>query len=184
MKQDAIKVLQKRCRYYWFFQELIGDPKKARINKDIRRLLLFTLQRILVLFQRVLGVNRRKDYLFSCGANWFSITDEFANYVVNKEKWVSDTFVNTLCCDEVFLQTLLVNSPYKENTYRHGENATWQEANQRMVDWGRGRPYIFRKNDYEELVQYSYCFARKFDWQVDKDIIKMLYEKNQKVDKL
>lgn len=180
MKPDTVKDLQKRSQYYWIFQEYIGDPKKIKQSGNVKKIALFGIQRCFVLLQKFFGINRRKEYLFSCGANWFSITNEFANYVVSKEKWIENTFANTLCCDEVFLQTLIVNSPFRENTYRHGEAATWQEANQRMVDWGRGRPYIFRKKDYDELVNYPYCFARKFDWQVDKDIIKLLCEKNQK----
>ena len=180
MKPDSMKKLQKRSRYYWLFQETIGDPKKLKQTKNVKKCLLFILQRSFVLLQKTIGINRTKDMPFSCGANWFSITDDFANYVVENEKWVFDTFKNTLCCDEVFLQTLLVNSPYYKNIYRNGEKATWQEANQRMVDWGRGRPYVFRKTDYDELVKYPYCFARKFDWKIDKDIIQLLYEKNQK----
>lgn len=47
----------------------------------------------------------------------------------------------------------------------------------REIDWKRGRPYIWRKVDYENLSRSKKIFARKFDANVDKDIINLLIEK-------
>lgn len=46
----------------------------------------------------------------------------------------------------------------------------------RLIDWGRGRPYIFRSEDYEELINSPYLFARKFDENIDGQIIQRLYD--------
>lgn len=46
----------------------------------------------------------------------------------------------------------------------------------RLTDWNRGNPYVFRNEDYEELVQSKYIFARKFDEKIDEKIIDRLYE--------
>ena len=47
----------------------------------------------------------------------------------------------------------------------------------REIDWKRGRPYIWRKEDYEYLSQSNKLFARKFDENVDGEIINMLINK-------
>lgn len=47
----------------------------------------------------------------------------------------------------------------------------------REIDWKRGRPYIWRKVDYEYLSRSKKIFARKFDANVDKDIINLLIDK-------
>ena len=43
------------------------------------------------------------------------------------------------------------------------------------VDWNRGNPYIYRIDDYDELIHSKCMFARKFDSNVDKKIIDKLY---------
>ena len=78
-----------RVRYYYWFQEIIGRKKNFLI-KALRK------------FQTSFGIQRNKEILFQKGANWFSITDDLARYVISKEKWIRKTFRYTICCDEVF----------------------------------------------------------------------------------
>ena len=44
-------------------------------------------------------------------------------------------------------------------------------GNQRLIDWKRGNPYTWRKQDFDELVNSDLLFARKFDIVVDNQII-------------
>ena len=161
--------LQKRVKYFWFFQEYIGNPKTAIKNKDIFRMALLACQRALVFIQKIIGVDRRKKnsgIKFSIGANWFSITREFAEYVLARQEWIEKTFKHTLCCDEVIINTLLTNSRFNQRG----------EHNQRLVDWNRGNPYTFRYDDLQELMRSERLFARKFDPRVDPKIIDAIYE--------
>lgn len=51
--------------------------------------------------------------------------------------------------------------------------------NMRIVDWKRGSngsPYIFREEDYDELINSGVLFARKFSEDVDKDVIKKIVD--------
>ena len=32
----------------------------------------------------------------------------------------------------------------------------------RLIDWKRGRPYVFRLNDFDEIINSPAMFARKF----------------------
>ena len=160
--------LQKRVKYYWFFQEKIGNPKRAIHHKDYYRIFLLAIQRTLVFVQKALGVDRRKKNAgvsFRMGSNWISITKEFLSYAVEKEEWIKETFKDTLCPDEVFMTTLLSNSRFSDKV----------QENQRYIDWGRGNPYVFREVDYNELLVCEKVFARKFDETVDPQIVDKIY---------
>ncbi len=159
--------LQKRVKYYWFFQEQIGNPKRAIQKIDAYRILLLAIQRTLVFAQQVLGVDRRKKNTgisFWIGSNWVSITHDFLSYIVSKEQWIAETYKETLCADEVFIQTLLSNSEFANKV----------QGNLRYIDWGRGNPYVFRASDYDELMKNDMIFARKFDETVDSQIVDMI----------
>lgn len=134
---------------------------------------LFCLDKFSVKIQKILHVNRfRKDNTIELqkGPNWFSITHGFACYVLKQEAWIKKTFLYSRSGDEVFLQTLINNSPYKKNLYQNGFTRK-TNACLRKIDWNRGKPYIWRSEDYEELMESGCLFARKFDFQVDKEIV-------------
>lgn len=46
----------------------------------------------------------------------------------------------------------------------------------RYIDWDRGTPYIFKADDYEDLINSKNLFARKFDEEVDKVIIDKIFD--------
>ena len=50
------------------------------------------------------------------------------------------------------------------------------DSNLRHVDWNRGNPYVFRKEDFNELMNSDKLFARKFDESKDVEIVNMIYE--------
>lgn len=79
----------------------------------------------------------------------------------------------SLCADEIFLQTMLLNSPYAANVY-HAQPDDDYKAIMRLIDWKRGGPYIFREEDFEDLISSPMLFARKFDQRVDDVIINKL----------
>jgi hypothetical protein len=121
-------------------------------------------------------VRRNKDVDFHRGQQWFSITDEFARYVVSKKEWIEKIFRKTWCSDEVVMQTVLMDSPFKNSVYTDKRSAgSWKNTCcMRYIDWERGGPYIFRESDFDELIACGMCFARKFDAKVDSKIIDKL----------
>ena len=158
---------QDRTQYYNFLQEKIGRSRKP---------ILRWINNYLIAVERKLHIERNKDVRFQKGANWFSITDGFARYVVEREAWIKKTFKQTICSDEIFLQTLLIASPYLDNLY-HKAFDDDMHAIMRFIDWNRGGPYTFRRSDFDELCESEMLFARKFDAQVDADIIKSMLNK-------
>ena len=147
-----------RVKYYHFFQNRIGK----------NRSFLMYVQKVLLFIQKVIKVNRLKDKNLKIykGANWFSITYDLASYVVENFYKYDKMFDFSICADEVFLQTIAMASPYRD---------TINKNCLREIDWKRGRPYIFRKNDFDELIKSQNFFARKFSTQIDSEIIDKLY---------
>ncbi len=128
---------------------------------------------LLVLFQRICGVKLSKSFEkdgwhFYDGWNWFSVTDKFVKYVLANEKTIEKIFHRAKAPDEMFLQTLIMNSPFKDRLACIDDRC---KASMRLIDWKRGKPYIYREEDFEELVSSPYLFARKFDERLDGRII-------------
>lgn len=158
-----------RVRYYYFLQDVYG-----RNRKNIFMIGLYVVDKILLSVQKLIKVNRIKesDLIFQKGANWFSITHDFATHVIQQEKWIIKTFQYSLSGDELFLQTILINSGFKNNLcqpYRLEEN-----LNMRLVDWSRGKPYTWRKEDYNIITNSNMFFARKIDPNLDNEIITLI----------
>ncbi len=128
--------------------------------------------------QKLLGVDRTKKYgniIFQKGRNWFSITHGLARLVVEKESWIREVFGQSVCGDELFLQTVARNSEFAEKICN--PNTMPDVPDTRYIDWERGsnnNPYIFRASDYEKLMASCALFARKFDLNVDGKIVEKL----------
>ena len=114
--------------------------------------------------------HRTYEFEFRKGDQWFSIDDMFARYVLSKKDWVERTFCYSYLADEIFLHTILWNSPFRENVYRR-ELDDDCSAFQRLIDWDRGTPYCFSLKDLNELRDSHFMFARKFDCKKDPGII-------------
>ena len=128
--------------------------------------------------QKLLGVDKTQKYgniIFQKGRNWFSITHGLAKLVVEKEDWIQEVFGQSVCGDELFLQTVARNSEYAEKICN--PNTMPEVPDTRYIDWKRGsnnNPYVFREEDFEELKNARGLFARKFDLNVDKKIVEKL----------
>ncbi len=65
---------------------------------------------------------------------------------------------------------------YSFKLYLGREDTLLREViNLRYIDFRRsdrpGHPYVWRAKDYEELINVKELFARKFDADIDKEII-------------
>ena len=109
------------------------------------------------------------------GANWFSITDDLAQYVVKNKKIIEKYFRYTICGDELFLQSLVYSSEYRKNISENNFCDNY-ETIKYVIDWKRGNPYVFRESDFEQLVSSGQLFARKFSWNLDKRIVEKIKE--------
>jgi hypothetical protein len=103
--------------------------------------------------QRTLKWQKNFDVKLARGSNWFSITEPCCDYFIEHIKWLKQNFGYSHTPDELAIPTLFVNSPFYHNLARHSI---------RKIDWKRGAPYTWQDMDYEELINSSNLFARKF----------------------
>lgn len=143
---------RKVCRYHFFTKYFKGGPRwKHNLCAFVRNTCL-ALQKIVPL-QRNQHLELRKGY------NWVSISHDFCKYLLEHKAQILRRFKYTLCPDEIFLQTLLWNSPFKDKIYSM-ESAS--EGSLRSIDWERGNPYVWQADDVAMLLESPYLFARKF----------------------
>ena len=155
-----------RIKYYYIFLD----------NKWYRKSnLLKILNKCFIFIQKILHVSRKSNILIRNGANWFSITNELARYIVKNEENILKEFKYTSNADEIFLQTYVENSKFKENLYE-GKYDNDYHACMRMIDWNRGNPYTFKKSDFDDIIKSDFLFARKFNESVDNEIVNLIFE--------
>jgi hypothetical protein len=107
---------------------------------------------------------------FGGGAYW-SLTRRCIEYVekyIEGHPQVVKFFQYTRIPEEMFFQTILLNSPL-----RH----TIVNDDLRYIAWTRSRhPTILRSDDYEKVRDSGKLFARKFDQTIDAAILDMIDE--------
>ncbi len=135
----------------------------------------FLLRRL----QNLLRFRRPMAEKIACGSNWFSITGDLAEYVVSREDWVEKHFRFSFCADELFLQTIVRNSPFYEKVFDPVPK-TFEESCGgclRLIDWNRGRPWVYRREDFDLLTGSDLFFARKFSTRTPEQaqIVEDLY---------
>lgn len=126
--------------------------------------------------QRRLGALPKALYK---GSNWMSITGECMEFIM---EFISTSpeyvrfFKNTLCGDEIFFHTIILNSAFKNNV---------QSEIKRYTDWETGPDYprTLTIEDYERITHTGLeCFwGRKFDLDIDRTIVQDLLDINTKV---
>lgn len=73
---------------------------------------------------------------------------------------------NTTCGEEVFFQTVLWNSGYREKIVR---------SNLCYVDWTvKAPPKFLEESDYDKIISSKNCFCRKVDSVISKTLVNKL----------
>lgn len=167
-EQQAINVRNRVLRYHFMRWCRTRNKYINYITSKINSILNVIQNK--TNFQRKWDVNIKLQY----GAQWFSITNDLAKYVISKEDWINKYFRYTSCSDELFLQTIVYNSKFMDSLYKKEMNDDYTSC-MRYIDWKRGGPYIFRKEDFQELVNSDRIFARKFSSKVDNEVINNIF---------
>ncbi|MBD5271435.1 MAG: beta-1,6-N-acetylglucosaminyltransferase [Bacteroides sp.] len=161
-----------RFRYYTIFPEGEGRFRTRIVNHIFKGL------------QMAVGYRINRDIDFRFGSQWFSITEPLARYVADHEEWLEKVFRNTSTCDEIFLPTLVANSPFAGQLFEPVPVSNQKEvnlSNMRFIDWSRGEsirhPWVFCAGDMALLESVPHLWARKFDETVDSEIIDKIYRK-------
>ena len=122
-------------------------------------------------FQKKLGIKRKwNDLQLRKGSNWVSISNDFAQYLVENSHYILKKFRWVICPDEIFIHTMLFNSSFKETIWDYYNT----KEDIRKIDWERGEPYTWTKDEFQELTKSKALFARKFSSLKDIEIIKAI----------
>ncbi len=146
-------------------------------NKFIKRLIAY-----IYILQDYVKIDRFKKYKlqFKRGFNWCSVTDDFVGYLLSKKGFIKKITFASLCADECYKQIILLNSKFKNSVFINADGKT---NNLRFTVWeGKGsHPNILLTSDYDRIIQADAFFARKFDENVDINIVNKIYDyvKNQ-----
>lgn len=155
-------------KYYYIF------PRKI-INNNILNLFCIKTNRLSIKIQNKLHINRiKKQERFATGANWFSITNKLCEYVIKNKKYILKRYKYTRSSDEIFLQSLIIKSEFKNNLYYKSYDDNYDGC-MRLIDWKRGNPYVFKLEDIKLLKESKYLFARKFN-EENIDIVNEIYK--------
>ena len=108
------------------------------------------------------------------GDQWFSITDGLARFIVENALPLRSIFWDSMCGDELFLQTFAWNADKRFDFYRMpGEDNA--DGIMRLIYWGEDEsPRIFSINDLDSIKNSRMMFARKFDFGFDSDIVRAI----------
>lgn len=106
---------------------------------------------------------------FYFGATWWCLNkdtvDWMAAYIKEHPEYYR-FFTTCLCPDESFFHTLVMMSPYKNKIEDYLHYVDWSEE--------KSSPRAFKSSDYEAITHSGKLMARKFDTNVDGNILKLL----------
>lgn len=155
LKQDDWSVLMRKRYEYWHFLPS-GD---IRNNKWVKKLIIKS------------GFKRKypfdKTFYGSC---WFCLSLESIQYLLDysdSQPDVINFFKYSGCSDELFIQSVLLNSPLKDKMI----NQIY-----RYFDWSNeGKsPKILTYKDFDKISNTNNWFARKLDIHTDSKLFSLL----------
>ena len=145
---------------------------KPSENKKVQRFLNY-LQPAFNHLQDLFRIDRTKksSLVFKKGESWFDLTEGFILYALDKMRNDPEyirSFKSTTLCDEVFLPTLLMASPYKESQ---------SDIMLHYTDWTEGcsHPATLDLSYLDTLKNSSCLYARKFSCHDCSELVDRIY---------
>lgn len=179
---EIYKFFEKNRSNYLFYNEKLTkyDYERLSTYRNIfkKDSILSFLNPYINLLQLKLKIDRTKmrpltHYpILKRGWNWCDLTQEAVNAIIEAKHDIIKFTRYTVCSDEMYKQIILLNRDipiYKEN----------DSDGVRFIDWSDGggdHPKIFRINDYNRIMSSDKLFARKFDENIDSEIINQIYK--------
>ena len=110
------------------------------------------------------------------GSDWFCVSYGMAGYMVDyleKNQWYRNAFKDSLAPSTMFFSTLAMNSPFEEDVINEDQTflrfgTTYKTNN---------HPVIFTMTEIGEIEKSERYFARKFDADVNREVIEYFMKK-------
>lgn len=146
------EVVRKVQRWHLF-------PEDFKNTSVVKRALRAAYIRI----QEILGIYRNRDIDFKKGSQWVSVTDEMARHFLANRAWAQKVFSHSFCADEMVMQTLAWQEPFREKLYNTQDDAA---GCLRAIGWKDGQIVDWTPEDLPALRASEALFARKFNSSV------------------
>ncbi|RYX81934.1 hypothetical protein EON73_04555, partial [bacterium] len=140
-----------RLKYYRLYDKF---NTKKRIESFIISAIYY--------FQKVIKIERSFSSIFPKklygGSTYWSLNREALQYVTDytvENKWFLERFNYTFCPEEIYFQTILINSIHSSKILNN---------NLRFIDWLSGRdgyPSYLDESDFDKIILSENFFARK-----------------------
>lgn len=124
--------------------------------------------------QKLLHIRRRFPKNFPMqygGSTYWSLKRESMKYIfayMENNPWYLKRFKYTFCAEEIFFQTILINSPLKENIVNN---------NMRFIVWENRNgnfPANLDMSDYDLIKHSDALFARKFEYPASELLLSFI----------
>ena len=140
-----------------------------RFNKNCLDVKLFLkIKRYIQIKFNIFKINKLYNKLPTLykGSNWFTISESLVDYIlkfIEEHKDYLNAYKYSLCCDEVFFQTIVMNSRYRENIYNLNAEDDDNLMSLRYIDWVSGPEYpkVLNIKELKDIVDTECIIARK-----------------------
>lgn len=144
---------------------------KTQLTRIIRRLYV----ELTGGYNRTRKMFQRKDVLnmpFFFGSQWWCLSKDmiyWMNDYLDSHPEYREFFSKCICADESFFQTLVMNSPYRDNRREYLHYIDWTNC--------KNSPRNLNISDFEKIVSSEYLIARKCNMNEDKGLIDKLEQR-------
>ncbi len=120
-------------------------------------------------YNKTFKIFRRNNFTglkFYFGSQWWCLNRGMIKWIfeyLKKNPMYYKYFSKCLCPDESFFHTLVMNSPYRGTVRDYLHYIDWSE--------GKNSPKILTVNDIPSILKSDKLMARKFDIQIDSNVI-------------
>ncbi|CEN89679.1 beta-1,6-N-acetylglucosaminyltransferase [Paraclostridium sordellii] len=162
-----------------FDQILVDDRLKYKYPHIYYKKDKTKLDKLYILIREKFNLNKKNEYFKELpklykGCNWFGLTGEACSYVlkyIDENKNYLKAFKNSIYGDEVFFQTIIMNSKYKEKIYNYEIEDDDNKMALRYIDWETGPefPKILNEKDFDKIKKSQCIIGRKFDDDLNID---------------
>jgi hypothetical protein len=147
--------------YYYHLHDLLNVK-----NKIYKR-----VEKSFVWIQKITGFRRNirsEIQPYYGGSTYWSLSRNFLNFAAKyaeENPWFTKIFTHSFCAEEIYFQTILMNSPFKSNAV---------DDNLRYVDWKRRNgncPANLDDSDFNLVAASDKLIGRKFIYPLGKNLL-------------
>lgn len=152
-QENAAKEIDRKMRRWHLF------PNDFKNSNGISSLWKRVLRASFIRVQQLFGIYRNRHIPFKKGTQWVSLTADFISYLLQQKEMTRRIYSHTFCADEIFVQTICWNSPFRTRLYDTTDEG---RGCMRMIGWEGNQIHDWEEKDFEYLMQSDALFARKF----------------------